>query len=113
MRLNIKKGINFGFKHGIIYTLLINNTGVEFDDPIHRLYLLNKDASKIVYIAEYNNQNSYRTRNNAWPGNDRENGTIYSNHENINTVRKVCMHLQMEMYDKDLILTVMKMQKLY
>ena len=50
-------------------------TGVEFDDPIHRLYLLNKDASKIVYIAEYNNQNTYRTRNNAWPGNDRENGT--------------------------------------
>jgi ketosteroid isomerase-like protein len=62
-------------------------TGVEFDDPIHRLYLLNKDSSKIVYISEYNNQNTYRTRNNAWPGNDRENGTIYSNHKNINTVR--------------------------
>ena len=34
-------------------------TGVEFDDPIHRLYLLNKDATQILYISEYNNQNTF------------------------------------------------------
>jgi len=63
-------------------------TGVEFDDPIHRLYLLNKDATQILYISEYNNQNTFNRRNNAWPGKDRKNGTIYINHENINNMRK-------------------------
>ena len=66
-----------------------NQTGVKFDDPIHRLYLMSDDGKQIKWIFEYNNQNTWRKRNDAWPGNDMKNGTIYMNHENINTVRKV------------------------
>ena len=65
-----------------------NQTGVKFDDPIHRLYLISNDAKQILYMFEYNNQNTFRKRNDAWPGNDMKNGIIYMNHENINTVRK-------------------------
>ncbi len=54
-----------------------NQTGVKFDDPIHRLYLLTNDAKKIRLIFEYNNQNTFRKRNDAWPGNDMRNGVIY------------------------------------
>ena len=63
MRLNIKKVVNLWVQTWDHLYAVNKQTGVEFDDPIHRLYLLNKDASKIVYIAvqEYNNQNTYRT----------------------------------------------------
>ena len=66
-----------------------NQTGVKFDDPIHRLYLISNDSKKILYMFEYNNQNTFRKRNDAWPGNDMKNGVIYMNHENINNVRKL------------------------
>ena len=66
-----------------------NQTGVKFDDPIHRLYLISNDAKQILYMFEYNNQNTFRKRNDAWPGNDMKNGVIYMNHENINSVRKL------------------------
>ena len=66
-----------------------NQTGVKFDDPIHRLYLISNDAKQILYMFEYNNQNTFRKRNDAWPGNDMKNGVIYMNHENINNVRKL------------------------
>ena len=64
-------------------------TGVEFDMPIHRLYMLNKEATKILYLQDYTDRSNYRRMWDAWPSRDRENGTIYINHENINTVRKV------------------------
>tara|TARA_B100001996_G_scaffold242491_1_gene187669 strand:+ start:410 stop:1339 length:930 start_codon:yes stop_codon:yes gene_type:complete len=63
-------------------------TGVKFDSPIHRLYFISNDSKKILNIQEYNNANSFRRINQSWPGKDRKNGTIYINHENINTVRK-------------------------
>ena len=43
-------------------------------------------TTQILYISEYNNQNTFNRRNNAWPGKDRKNGTIYINHENINNL---------------------------
>jgi hypothetical protein len=57
--------------------------------PIHRLYRLNKDATKIVALMDYTNRMNYMRMWDAWPGNDRKNGEIYINHENINTVRKL------------------------
>ena len=66
-----------------------NQTGVKFDDPIHRLYMLTNDSKQIRLIFQYNNQNTFRKRNDAWPGNDMKNGVIYMNHENINSVRKL------------------------
>ena len=64
-------------------------TGVELDMPIHRLYRLNKDATKIQLLMDYTDRRNYMRMWDAWPGNDRKNGDIYMNHENINTVRKV------------------------
>ena len=66
-----------------------NQTGVKFDDPVHRLYMLTEDSKQIRLIFEYNNQNTFRKRNDAWPGNDMKNGVIYMNHEYINRVRKL------------------------
>ena len=63
-------------------------TGVKFDSPIHRLYLVSNDSKQILNIQEYNNANSFRRINMSWTGKDRKNGVIYINHENINTVRK-------------------------
>ena len=61
-------------------------TGAKVDMPVHRLYRLNKDASKIIGIVEYNNQNSFRNVRDSYD--ERKNGSIYINHENINNVRK-------------------------
>ena len=55
--------------------------------PVHRLYVVNKDATKIARIFEYNNQNTFRNVRDSYS--TRENGKIYKNHENINTVRKL------------------------
>ncbi len=63
-------------------------TGFKFDMPIHRLYRLTKDASKILALVDYTDRRVYQRMWEAWPGNDRKNGTIYMNHENINSVRK-------------------------
>lgn len=64
-------------------------TGVELEMPIHRLYQLNKDATKILLLMDYTDRRNYMRMWDAWPGNDRKNGDIYINHENINSVRKV------------------------
>jgi len=62
-------------------------TGVKVDMPFHRLYRLNKDSDKVLGIFEYNNQNVFNAINDNYYS--RENGTIYINHENINTIRKM------------------------
>jgi len=62
-------------------------TGAKVDMPVHRLYVVNKDATKIARIFEYNNQNTFRNVRDSYS--TRENGKIYKNHENINTVRKL------------------------
>ena len=51
--------------------------------------MLTEDSKQIRLIFEYNNQNTFRKRNDAWPGNDMKNGVIYMNHEYINSVRKL------------------------
>ena len=66
-----------------------SETGVKIDMPIHRLYRLTDDAKLIKGIVEYNNQNAWNRLSDSWTGKDRENGTIYMNHEHINTVRKL------------------------
>jgi ketosteroid isomerase-like protein len=60
--------------------------GAKVDMPLHRLYRLNNDGSKINAIVEYNNQNSFRNVRDS--NHERKNGTIYINHEHINSVRK-------------------------
>ena len=64
-----------------------NQTGVKFDMPIHRLYRLTKDGKKIISLVDYTDRRNYQRMWDAWPGNDLKNGTIYKNHENINSVR--------------------------
>ena len=65
------------------------NTGVKLDHPVLRSYKLNDDSTKITVIIEYSNKLEFSRIWDARPGTDRENGTIYMNHENINTVRKL------------------------
>jgi ketosteroid isomerase-like protein len=63
-----------------------NITGVKIDMPTHRLFKLNDD-NKIVTIINYNNERVFNEISQSFE--DRENGTIYNHHDNINTVRKM------------------------
>jgi len=63
------------------------DTGAKFDGPLHRLYLISKDGKSIRAIQEYANQNAFNNVRDSY--NVRENGKIFVNHENINTVRKL------------------------
>ena len=63
-------------------------TGVELDHPVLRIYKLNDDSTKITTIVEYSNKLEFRRIGNSRNNVDRENGKIYINHKNINTVRK-------------------------
>ena len=64
-----------------------NETGVELDHPVLRLYSLNDDSTKIIGIIEYSNKRNFDQIANART--DMKNGTIYMSHKHINTVRKV------------------------
>jgi len=60
-------------------------TGVKLDGPEHRLFHLNAD-NKIISMTTYDSgTNGEIGRSHS----TRTNGTIYKNHKNINTVRKV------------------------
>ena len=63
-----------------------NKTGVRIDMPIHRMFKMTKD-NKIQTMFTYDNDLPWAEmrRSNA----PRTNGTIYNNHDNINTVRKM------------------------
>ena len=63
------------------------NTGAKFDAPIHRLYLISNDNKSIKAVQEYTNEASFINMRDSYA--QRENGKIYINHENINTVRKL------------------------
>lgn len=63
-----------------------NETGVKLDMPFHRLYKLNKDGKIEVIINYYQNRIFWEIGRSH---NDRENGTIYNNHDNINAVRRM------------------------
>ena len=64
-------------------------TGVELDHPVLRLYSLNDDSSQITGIIEYSNKLEFQKIGDSAAGTSRKNGTIYMNHDNINTVRKL------------------------
>jgi ketosteroid isomerase-like protein len=60
------------------------NTGVKIDMPVHRMYHLTSD-NKIKTLINYNNALPWAERRRSFA--PRTNGTIYNNHDNINTVR--------------------------
>ena len=60
-------------------------TGVKLDGPVHRLFSLNAD-NKIVSMTTYSSTTNGEIGRSF---STRTNGTIYKNHENINTVRRV------------------------
>lgn len=64
--------------------LLDNKTGVKIDMPVHRLYQMTDD-NKIKAMITYDNDLQWMERNRSSV--PRTNGTIYNNHDNINTVR--------------------------
>ncbi|GAA4810403.1 hypothetical protein GCM10023330_16830 [Litoribaculum gwangyangense] len=63
-----------------------NKTGVKLDMPIHRLYQMASD-NKIKTMITYDNDLPWAERRRSFA--PRTNGTIYNNHDNINTVRLV------------------------
>ena len=62
-------------------------TGFVVDMPVHRLFWLNEDESKVKGMFVYANTSVF---SDMWESyNPRTNGTIYKSHENINKVRKM------------------------
>ena len=84
--LEYDKSGNWVFSWNHLYAIN-KTTGVKFDSPILRGYVLNEDSSKIIRIHEYNNRMNFLQVNDSFY--DRKNGTIYVNHEHINSVRKL------------------------
>lgn len=70
---------------------LNNKTGMKVDVPVHRIYRVNKD-NKIDLIVNYTNDLFWNRFRSTFAV--RENGTIFINHENINTVRKMVYALE-------------------
>ena len=62
-----------------------NATGVQYDMPIHRLFQMSAD-NKIKMMLIYDNDLPWLEQRSSFV--PRTNGTIYNNHEYINTVRK-------------------------
>ena len=59
-------------------------TGVRIDTPVHRLFEMTSD-NKIKNMINYDNDLAWAERRRSFA--PRTNGTIYNNHDNINTVR--------------------------
>lgn len=72
-------------------------TGVKIDAQAHRLYTLTKD-NKIKMIISYSNGSVMDEIRSSYA--ERKNGTIYNNHENINTVRKMVYAIENNDWDK-------------
>lgn len=68
-----------------------NETGVKLDMPIHRLFVVDKD-NKIMRMITYDDGAVFDGIGEA--RNARKNGTLYNEHENINTVRKMIAALE-------------------
>ncbi len=62
------------------------NTGVRIDMPIHRMFIMTDD-NKIKRMFTYDNDLPWAEMRRSYA--PRTNGTIYNNHEYINTVRKM------------------------
>ncbi|KIA87699.1 hypothetical protein [Flavobacterium sp. AED] len=74
-----------------------SKTGVKIDMPLHRLFIVDKN-NKIKTIIRYSNNSVFDEIGNSF--NDRENGTIYNHHENINSVRKMIYAFENKDFDK-------------
>jgi len=72
-------------------------TGVKINQPMHRLFIVNKN-NKIQTIITYSNANIGSEIRQSYS--DRKNGTIYNHHENINTVRKMIYAIENNDWDK-------------
>ncbi len=72
-------------------------TGVKMNQPLHRLFVVNKN-NKIQTIITYSNDNIGSEIRQSFS--DRKNGTIYNHHENINTVRKMIYAIENNDWDK-------------
>jgi len=84
--LEYDKSGNWVFSWNHLYAVN-KTTGVKFDSPILRGYVLNEDNTKITRIHEYNNSSNFSMVTDSFY--ERKNGTIYMNHEHINSVRKL------------------------
>lgn len=76
---------------------LDNKTGVKIDMPVHRLYAMTKD-NKIKTMLIYDNDLPWAERRRSFA--PRTNGTIYNNHDYINTVRLMMGALENSDVDK-------------
>ena len=74
-----------------------NKTGVTLDMPIHRLYEMTSD-NKIKTLLTYDNDLPWAELRNSYA--PRTNGTIYNNHDYINTVRLMMAALANSDVDK-------------
>lgn len=74
-----------------------SKTGVKIDSPMHRLFIVDKN-NKIKTIIGYTNNSVFDEIGNSL--NDRENGTIYNHHDNINNVRKMIYAFENKDFDK-------------
>ena len=72
-------------------------TGVKVDMPYHRLFIVNKD-NKIKTIINYSNGRVWDEVGQSFA--DRENGTIYNHHENINSIRKMIHAFENKDYER-------------
>ncbi|MCF1423013.1 nuclear transport factor 2 family protein [Mangrovimonas futianensis] len=72
-------------------------TGVKLNMPVHRLYKMD-DNNKIQMLITYDDNAVWMKNREAF--NPRTNGTIYNQHENINTVRKMVGALENGDVDK-------------
>ncbi|SDS27745.1 SnoaL-like domain-containing protein [Formosa sp. Hel1_31_208] len=61
-------------------------TGVKLSMPIHRMFRINKE-NKIDMVITYDDRGVWAKMRDAFS--TRKNGTLYNEHENINTVRKM------------------------
>ena len=68
-----------------------NETGVKLNMPLHRLFVINKD-DKIKTMITYDDGTVFQTLRAGFT--PRTNGTLYNQHDNINTVRNMVAALE-------------------
>ena len=74
-----------------------NETGVKFNMPFHRLFLMNDD-NKIQVMHNYFDESIFAEVSKSYDA--RTNGEVYDNHKNINTVRRMYAAFENQDLDK-------------
>jgi len=77
--------------------LVYNETGVKIDEPINRLFFVNKE-NKIEKIIYYFDKTSVSEHRSSYS--ETENGIIYNHHKYINKVRNMVHAFEFHDYDK-------------